>query len=409
MNILLDYFFKITAENPTPPVSTAFLKQVLAVVKPKVGVTPDVISLCTSTSQIAALTDNQDVQRLLTAGMTRVFVLPTNDLHIGALLEGRENDFFTILISSDFEDADIEATEASLVKANLTFTAKEAGVPGNDISIAFITGGTAGSEVVTVVGKAISVSMASGVSTATQLKAAIDAKPEAAELIYVAIAPGQSGTAQAAFAVDNLEDGDGLNLGAFEGVVGISSDDDTFLAEQAAIVNRVGFHVANANGAKNMFTAFGKLLSDSLDWKNQQYIEMPLADDVDTLSLAEQLFEDRISFVINDTQFGPRLALFTAGGQAIIAPYVKRNLELDLQSRALQYVSLNQPSYTLVQASLLEDELQKVTESYIDRDWIEDGTANVTLGPEKFVGAAEIEISEPSALWRIKGKLKQNL
>lgn len=97
---------------------------------------------------------------------------------------------------------------AVLVEGDLTFTAVTPGVVGEEISIEFLDTGTAGAEVVTVVGKAISVSMEDGVSTATQLKAALDAKAEALALITTAIASGQGAVAQDAFAEDNLADGD---------------------------------------------------------------------------------------------------------------------------------------------------------------------------------------------------------
>ena len=55
-NLLLDYFFKMVAINPTPAASTAFLKQVCLVVAPKSGVMVRIPTLCTSNSQVAALT-----------------------------------------------------------------------------------------------------------------------------------------------------------------------------------------------------------------------------------------------------------------------------------------------------------------------------------------------------------------
>ena len=64
------------------------------------------------------------------------------------------------------------------------------------------------------------------------------------------------------------------------------------------------------------------MLSNALAWRNQQYISMPLADDVATLGDAESYFDDKISFVISDTQYSNRLGLFVAGGKAIVAPYV---------------------------------------------------------------------------------------
>ena len=72
--ILLDYFFPITAISPTPQASTAFLKQVLAVVKPKVGVTPGTITLTTERPVSAAVAYNQFL------AMLRLYTQPGNAL-----------------------------------------------------------------------------------------------------------------------------------------------------------------------------------------------------------------------------------------------------------------------------------------------------------------------------------------
>src|SRR5688500_17876440 len=107
MNILLDYFFPIAAIEPTPATSTGFLKQALVLVKPKVGVTPGTITLCVSSVAVAALTDNTESTQLFNAGMSKVYVLPTDDLDVADALVGHESEFFTVLISSDFVDADL--------------------------------------------------------------------------------------------------------------------------------------------------------------------------------------------------------------------------------------------------------------------------------------------------------------
>lgn len=311
MNILLDFFFPITSINPTPEASTAFLKQVCVVVAPADGQDPNVLVECTTNAQIADVTDNVEAQQLLAAGLSKVILLPVAGLDdIADAIEGHESDFFTILISSDFNDSAVT----------------------ND-----------------------------------------------------------------------------LDEGGFKGVVGVSSTDDAFLAIQAAIENRAAFHTTSDNKAKNMMYAFGKLLSNASDWKNQQYVSMPLADDVATLGDAESLFDDKISFVINDSEFGKRLSLFACGGKAIVAPYIKRNLEIDMQSKALQYVSGNQPGYTKTQAALLEDELDKVMKSYIARQWIDAGVVNVSLEQSNFIANCSIDIAEPKAMWRIFGEITQTL
>ena len=272
-----------------------------------------------------------------------------------------------------------------MVKDDLTFTAVDTGVDGDQISIEFLDTADAGEEVVTVTGTApdrkISVAMEGGVSTTTQLKAALDASEDAAALISTAIATGQSAAAQAAFAEDNLENGaDGLLKGTFDGVIGVATTDADFAQAQAVMSKRSGWFKKTGNGAKNMFYAFGKLLSNLVNWKNQQYIEMPFDDDVDELGEAVSLFDDKVSFVINDTEYGNRLGLFAAGAKAIVAPYILKNLRIDLQSAALQWIASNQPQFTIKEATLLEARLQEdVINSYITRGWIESGTISKPL------------------------------
>ncbi len=316
MKILLDYLFPVTLIEPTPAASTAFLKQVLVVGLPDTAVTKGVITLCTSEANIAAKFAAQataEAKQLLDAGMSKVYVLPVDTLdEVAAAIEGHETDFFTILITSDFADADVT--------------------------------------------------------------------------------------------------GD-LDVGDFEGVIGVSSTDDTFLATQAAIANRCAFHTTSTNKAKNLMYAFGSMLSNSLNWRNQQYISMPVADDVENLGDAEALFDDRISFVISDDEFSNRLAFFVAGGKAITAPYIIRNLQVDMQSSALSYISGNQPGYTKTHATLLEDELQKVIDEYIaaPKQWLEAGEVSVDLVEDNFVASGSINVSEPKALWRVFAEMRQTL
>lgn len=413
--ILLDYVFPISVVESIAQASTAFLKQVAVVCTPKAGQEANVGQLyeCTNMAQIAARTDNTEAQQLFNAGMTKVFILLADDLDLEAYLETHANKFFTLLISSDFADADVEAVSSSLVKDDLTFTAVDTGVDGDQISIEFLDTADAGEEVVTVTGTApdrkISVAMEGGVSTATQLKAALDASEDASELITTAIATGQGASAQAAFAEDNLENGaDGLLKGTFDGVIGVATTDADFAQAQGVMTKRSGWFKKSANGAKNMFYAFGKLLSNLVNWNNQQYIEMPFDDDVDELGEAVSLFDDKVSFVINDTEFGNRLGLFAAGAKAIAAPYILKNLRIDLQSRALQWIALNQPQFTIKEATLLEQRLQEdVINAYITRGWIESGTIEITLQAQNFVASGAISVPTPTALWRVVNEMTE--
>lgn len=425
-NILLDYFFPITSIEPTQQASTAFLKQALLVVKPKVGV-PKTVVQCTSMSQVSALTDNVEAQQLFNGGLSRVYILPTEDLDLASVLAGNNN-FFTVLISGDFDKDDVDATQASGSITITSYANLVSGTPdGIEVGgVMFVAQAGAATP-----GEATFQAASSNDDTATSLAAQINAHEDldgvvtavanAGVVTITAVEPGYSGNdielaydendsnAGATLSGSNLEGGDGLTLGTFKGVVGVSEQDDTWLATQAAISNRSAFHSTVGNKAKNMAYAFGKLLSNVLNWRNQQYIEMPLAEDVDELGEANALFDDKISFVLSDAQYSNRLGLFAAGGKAIVAPYIKKNLEIDLQSAALSFVSGNQPEYSLKQAALLEDALQKVIQSYIDKEWITAGTVEVKLEQDNFVASGYINIAEPKALWRIFAEMKQTL
>jgi hypothetical protein len=429
LNILLDYFMPIQTITPTAQASTAFLKQACVVVSPKDGgVTVGEIVECTSKAAVAALTNNTNADQLFDAGMNKVYVLPVDDLYLSDFLEGFESDFFTILISDDFDDADVEEAFAS---GNITITSYANLVSGTDDvvtvgGVAFTaqagaaTLGTATFQAATS-NDATAASLAAQINAHATAGALVEAEAAGAVVTITAKNGGSVGNLIALGYTDNdtnvgatksgtfLTGGAGLYLGDFVGVTGISSDDDAFLEEQAVIARRCAFHVDADNGAKNMFYAFGKLLSNPLNWNNQQYISMPVVDDVATLGQANSLFDEKISFVIDDAEFGARLALFACGGQAIVAPYIIKNLQLDMQSAALSYVSGNQPNYTQVHANLIEEELQQVVDLYVRRQWIEEGTANVALEQDNFVASADIDTSEPKALWRIQGQISQTL
>ncbi len=75
-------------------------------------------------------------------------------------------------------------TAASKVTQGLTLTAvANLGASGNNITIAFTGGGTAGAEVVTVTGTAISVQIQSATSTVTQVRTAMQAAAACTALV----------------------------------------------------------------------------------------------------------------------------------------------------------------------------------------------------------------------------------
>lgn len=104
------------------------------------------------------------------------------DLTYTADISGTDEDAVTIQYLQR-----IAAVKATRIIQDLTFTADAFGTGGNAISLTYVADGTAGSETVGVVGNAITVHMESGVSTATQIKAAVDASGPAAALVDTTI------------------------------------------------------------------------------------------------------------------------------------------------------------------------------------------------------------------------------
>lgn len=402
MKILLDYAFPITAITPIPEASTSFLKRVCLIVKPKGGVDPGFYT-CTSMSQVAAKTDNTNAQQFFNAGMSKVILLCSSDLDVATeMATGTASSFFTLIVSDDFREK-----YASLTLQDMVFEAKASGTGGNAITVALADTQTGDVAVVTVTGNAISVAVDASTTKKSTVIAAVLAKVEAMALLGSASVPeADEDEAVTAAGATNLTGGaaavTSIDVGTFKGVVGVSSIDDTFLTAQAIIENRCAFY----GDPRNMCYAFGKLLSTP-SWKNQQYIEMPYADDIDELGEAIDLFDKKISFVLVDDEFGNALALFAAGGKAITSAYILKNLMIDLQSRALTWLNLNQPDYTLTEATLLENDLtQKVlVEQYIDTRLIPAGKIAITLGNDNFVATGNITVTEPRALWRIEGEM----
>ncbi len=209
--------------------------------------------------------------------------------------------------------------------------------------------------------------------------------------------------------VDGAFTNDDLNsfdAGDFAGVVGWTVENREQAKNWGYGNSNVGFYDLDVNGSQNMYYAFGKMLSAN-NWKNQQYIEMPFGSGISSINQAELMFEDSISFVLTSEEYKNRLALFASNRRAIIAPYVYEELTLKLQSKALQYISLNQPNYTEAEASLLEDALQGVVDGYVEQGILTHGKVVVSLTDEQFVAQASINIPEPKALWRIKATMKQ--
>ena len=103
----------------------------------------------------------------------------TNDIN-GVLTHADHGGF--ILPSGNGNSTTIAA---NLVDGTITYTAVVSGPTGNNISIAYVGGATAGSEVVTVINNAITVKIAAGVSTGTQIATAVNLSSAATALVTV--------------------------------------------------------------------------------------------------------------------------------------------------------------------------------------------------------------------------------
>lgn len=126
----------------------------------------------------------------------------------------RNNNFITLQEAADW--LNIKSTQlivpepqasAWLEIADLRYEARDSGNQGNDLSIEYTSGATAGSEVVSLSGYKIGVQIEAGVTTAEQIKNAIEAHAVNTLVIMSYVATGDPQNFQNAHAEENLHDG----------------------------------------------------------------------------------------------------------------------------------------------------------------------------------------------------------
>jgi len=140
---------------------------------------------------------------------------------------------------------------ASRVVQDLTYTANLPGVAGNSITIAYTGGGTAGSEVVSVVGTAISIQIETGVSTATQVKAAFDLSAPALALASVAVT-GTGSNAQVVATAVPLQNGTGSNAltaASLAQAINVNAGDIVSAVASGAVVEIKAFEAGELGNA----------------------------------------------------------------------------------------------------------------------------------------------------------------
>ena len=429
-DLLLDYAFPIDAIEALAEPSTAYLNRVCVVAKPKSGQEANVgtIYQCLSMIDVGVRTNNTNAQQLFNAGLTQVYILLANDLDLATFL-ATENRFFTILVSDDFNKDDITANQAQGVFTVSDFTHfTQSGIDTITINGVVLSAQTTP----VIAGEATFQAATSNNATASSIVAQINAHATLKNIVIATLInnvitvkakeAGSSGNLITAVYTNNggtaggawtglvsgkLSGGDGLFLGTWSGVVGVSSDDVAFLETQAVITKRTAFFGNATNGAKSMFFAFGKLLS-SATWKNQQYVEMPVNDGIDTIAEALNLYNSKISFVLNSVQYGNRLAFFTNNRKAIVAPYLSELFQIMMQGWGVGYIALNQPAYTILQASLLEDYLAgEADKTFVQTNLIESVSVQISLVENNFTASGSLQIAEPKALWRVNSVLTE--
>lgn len=151
-------------------------------------------------------------------------------------------------------------TAAFLVIQDLTITLNSPSANGNNYTVEFSSGGVAGSEVVSVGGNNIQVQIESGVSTATQVKAALDAFG-AFTLTASCTISGTAGNAQVTQAPTNLAGGTdpGYKQAAnFDGDVNITGN-LTFGGALSVGQLSAFYSTPLINGSGNPLTAHGMI------------------------------------------------------------------------------------------------------------------------------------------------------
>lgn len=208
-----------------------------------------------------------------------------------------------------------------------------------------------------------------------------------------------------AFTTEEVEARD---FGEFGGVVSYMNTDRSFIKDFNLMNWNAGFYGKNTNGAINMYRAFGKLLS-AFSWRNQQYIEMEENDGITELNEAKVCFNEKVNFVLNSPRYGNRLALFSAGNKAIIAPYIFEEICNNIQGWGLQYINLNQPDYTTRDAKLMQEFIQnKLNVNYVNKRLVPSATCEIeVVEGSNFVAKGGVVIGEPKALWRVETTVQQ--
>ncbi len=166
---------------------------------------------------------------------------------------------------------------ASLVEQDLTFTFNTIGAGENDYTLRYTAGGTAGSEVVTLVGQAIEVQIEDNVSSANQIKSAMEAVSQLATAITITVS-GTGSNAQSVFGPTNFAGGEnpGQVLAAF-------------LDGNVEIDGTLSFNGALSIGQLNAFASQGVVNGTGNPSSIHNLISNPTVGDNETITLGDTI------------------------------------------------------------------------------------------------------------------------
>ena len=214
------------------------------------------------------------------------------------------------------------ATAAYVAIQDLTYTADDTGLAGNSITVAYTAGATAGAEVVTVVGSAISVQIEDGVSTATEVKAAVDGKAEAAALVDVTIT-GTAGDPQDIVSATNLVYGqDAANAGdvyrvSVGGTQDLGSGNITFYVGDFAIYSgSIWERSPMASGVISVFGRVGVVTATNGDYTASNITNVPAGgiEAVTVQAAIDELDTEKMDLIVTPTN--NNVVTTDAAGQA---------------------------------------------------------------------------------------------
>jgi hypothetical protein len=206
------------------------------------------------------------------------------------------------------------------------------------------------------------------------------------------------------FSVDNAE----THIPEFDGVRYVSAVDDSQHLSQGVCIL--------VSSVAAMQYAVGSLL-DYMYWRNQQYLQLPSTISntfaVKHMSFAKAFFDKRLSFFLDDDELGQRLGFFGVHDDPVVKPYIKRQIELEIQQVLVDYIALNEPTNTALERANLEESAQDIIDtytqppySYLDAD--SENSVSIIKSNKRYIVNGSITMDVPDPIWRVEIEAEVN-